>query len=368
MSRSLFISGALACLVIAAGFFILENDSKPAKNAVPSGAPPSGAKPAATPSGVRVVWPTPYPFFANKAAPDTAFLQPTVSGNPTSATYGMTRSGGAQFHEGVDIRPVSRDRRGEPTDAVYAAMDGRVAYANGSANGAYGRYVVIEHAVGGLALYTLYAHLASVAPGLRAGERVEAGAPLGVLGRSDASGGFAKDRAHLHFEVGLRLSDAFHLWYAPRHPKDPNLHGNFNGYNLAGLDPLEFLKLARERSGELTPERVEDWVRNTPVAVTVETPAVGVPGLLRRCPALIVGGKPAVSPRGWRIGFSAAGVPIRWEPLQTSPATTRIVAVADGDAGRDARRRGLFVTRSAKRALYAPGKTLEIALALIRAD
>ena len=32
--------------------------------------------------------------------------------------------GGARFHEGLDLYPIDRDRRGEPTDAVYAVLPG----------------------------------------------------------------------------------------------------------------------------------------------------------------------------------------------------------------------------------------------------
>lgn len=365
MSRAVFISGALTCIVVATAFFLLE-ETAASRELAPSpapAAPPAGEEPAA--DTVRVVWPTPYPFFKDSRAPDESFLQATVSGNPESGAYGMTRSGGMQFHEGVDIRPVSRDRRGEPTDPVSAALGGRVAYVNPHANGPYGRYVVLEHELGAVSLYTLYAHLASVRPELRAGARIAAGTPLGVLGRSDAKGGFAKDRAHLHLETGLRLGDAFDLWYASRRYPDPNRHGNFNGLNLAGLDPLGLLRLAREHGGELTRETVADWVKDAPVALTVETPASGLPGLLRRNPALIVGGMPAATPRGWRVGFTAGGVPVRWEPLAMPPTSVRIVGVAEGAPGRDAHRRGLFVSHTVKRAvLRNPGPALDTALTL----
>ena len=366
MKGTLLIIGPVACLVAVAGFFILRDEpAAPDKEAPQAAIAHAPVPPASAPDKARFDWPTPYPFFENKGAPDEAFLQPTVSGNPTSALYGMTRSGGAQFHEGLDIRPVARDRRGEATDAVFAALSGRVAYANPHANGAYGRYVVLEHPLGGVTLYTLYAHLASVSPALRAGERIEAGATLGVLGRSDARGGFPRERAHLHLEAGLRLGDSFNTWYAARRYPDANKHGNFNGFNLAGLDPLALLKLARDNGGELGHREIADWVTNTPVAVTVETPSRGLPGILRRNPALLAGETPSHAPAGWRIGFTAMGVPVRWEPLGAPPPSLRIVSVADGEAGREARRRGLYTTRTVKRASHhAPGATLETALAL----
>ena len=78
--------------------------------------------------------------------PISAFIQPTASGDPQSGCYGDARSGGIRFHEGIDIKAVARDRRGEPLDQVFAAMAGVVRYVNHQpGDGSYGRYIVIEH-------------------------------------------------------------------------------------------------------------------------------------------------------------------------------------------------------------------------------
>jgi murein DD-endopeptidase MepM/ murein hydrolase activator NlpD len=358
MSRSLWISGSLACLVIGAGFLFAQNE--PAKTvAAPAPAPKPDSRARVT---VPVDWPTPYPYFKNNAGPND-FLQATASGKVESGGYGMVREGGAKFHEGVDIRPVApRDRKGEPTDIVTAAMPGRVAYINTRTNGAYGRYIVLEHRTGGLTLYTLYAHLASTNPALREGASIPAETKLGVMGRSDGNGGFPKDRAHLHFEVGLRLSDNFARWYAGRRYPDPNQHANFNGINLAGLDPTEFFAFARANDKAPEEGAFVRWIQSRPVAVAVETPAHGTPDILRRNPALIVGGAPTRTPAGWRIGFTAEGVPVRWEPLTQNPGATRVVLV-DNAQSREARRRGLIVTAKGKNN-YGAGSTLETALEL----
>lgn len=358
MSRSLWISGSLACLVIGAGFLFAQNE--PEKTATTPEPAPEPAPPAK--ASVPVVWPTPYPYFKNNPAP-ADFLQATASGKVESGGYGMVRDGGARFHEGIDIRPVApRDRRGEPTDAVTAAMAGRIAYINTRANGAYGRYIVLEHRLGGIALYTLYAHLAETETGLREGAFVAPGARLGVMGRSDGSGGFPKDRAHLHFEVGLRLSENFARWYASRRYPSPNQHGNFNGINLTGLDPTEFFKFAGEHDGAPTEDALIGWIQARPVAVAVETPARGMPDILRRNPALIAGPRPVAPPAGWRIGFTAEGAPVRWEPLKQPPGARRVVMV-DNAQSREARRRGLIVTARGKNN-YGAGLTLETALEL----
>ena len=66
-----------------------------------------------------------------------------------------------RLHEGIDIRPLRRDAKGNPLDPILAAAPGRIVHVNdqpGASN--YGRYVVIEHLWDGCRYYTLYAHLA----------------------------------------------------------------------------------------------------------------------------------------------------------------------------------------------------------------
>ena len=68
-----------------------------------------------------------------------------------------------RFHEGIDIRPLQRDARGEPLDVIHAIAAGKVDYINNAPGGSnYGRYVVIEHLFGGCPYYSLYAHLSAV--------------------------------------------------------------------------------------------------------------------------------------------------------------------------------------------------------------
>ena len=131
---------------------------------------------------VEFTWPTPHPAW-NEGRPAASFLQHAGSGDPASGGFGGVRSGGTKFHEGIDIPPVARDRRGEATDDIFAAMAGVVRHINASAgDSGYGRYVVLEHPEETPGVYTLYAHLAKIAPGLRVGERVQRGVRRGVRG------------------------------------------------------------------------------------------------------------------------------------------------------------------------------------------
>jgi hypothetical protein len=117
-----------------------------------------------------------------------------------------------------------------------AAADGQVAYVNRySGNSNYGKYIVLSHGTGPLRVYTLYAHLAEIGPGIRKGASVEQGNILGIMG-STSSVRIPSANAHLHFEVGLMLNSRFNLWFK-RQKLTPD-HGLFNGWNLIGIDPL----------------------------------------------------------------------------------------------------------------------------------
>ncbi|MBI5386273.1 MAG: M23 family metallopeptidase [Verrucomicrobia bacterium] len=167
------------------------------------------------------------------------FFAPTVGKPWTSGTFGCVRTDGWQMHEGIDIRAVKRDRRGEPIDPVMATADGTVAYINqrtGLSN--FGRYIILRHDIEGLEIYSLYAHLSEIRAGLRAGTPVKAGETIGVMGRStNTRQQIGKDRAHLHFELDLLINDRFPEWFKKAHPSERNDHGAWNGRNLVGLDP-----------------------------------------------------------------------------------------------------------------------------------
>ena len=99
-----------------------------------------------------------------------------TAGKPwTTGTFGCVRTGGWQMHEGLDIRCLQRDRRGEPTDPVLATADGTVAYISTRPSlSNYGNYLVLRHQVEGLEIYSLYAHLREVRHDLKIGQAVKA--------------------------------------------------------------------------------------------------------------------------------------------------------------------------------------------------
>jgi murein DD-endopeptidase MepM/ murein hydrolase activator NlpD len=283
---------------------------------VKSAASPGGAKPAKTPARVDLVWPTPNPAFG-EGRDIAAFVQPTVSGDPRSGLFGSVRSGGRQFHEGLDLLATTRDKQGESTDPVGAALAGVVRYvSHSSGNSNYGRYVVLEHPQERPAVYTLYAHLREVVPGLQPGQQVAAGERLGTMGRSSSGAPIPKDRAHLHFEIGLRVTDRFAAWYAARGFGSPNPHGIWNGMNLVGLDPLAVF--ARHQAGGL--RSFEDIFSDQPAAVVLQIARAAEPDFVRRYPELLdpAGASDAAMAGGWEITLNATGLPFRWRRLSTA--------------------------------------------------
>jgi hypothetical protein len=179
---------------------------------------------------------------------DEKYFQSTISGTWESGQYGCVRMAtyGKRLHEGIDIKCLERDRKGEPIDPVYAVGDGSVAFINthpGESN--YGRYIILRHVWDGVEVFTLYAHLREIADGLRAGHAVTKGQQIAVLGHSaNTHEGISRDRAHLHFEITFMMNDHFARWYAKRDPKAPDF-GNYNGQNFMGIDPAAFLRALR---------------------------------------------------------------------------------------------------------------------------
>jgi hypothetical protein len=305
-------------------------------------------------------WPTPNTaWIAGRTAAD--YLQATVSGDPASGGFGCVRDDGEKFHEGIDLKPVARDAAGEPTDKVFAMLAGVVRYINDRPEQSnYGRYVVLEHPDVTPAIYTLYAHLRMVAPGLVAGARLSPGAVLGVMGHTADGEAIPATRAHLHFEMGLRVTEDFQPWYGRQKFDSPNPHGVWNGLNLMGVDPLDFLEKFRARRVN----NFADYFAQLRPAVKLRIATKSVPNFTQRYPSLLthatVG---AVS--GWEIWFNATGLPFRFTPLVASevvdlaPGVARIIETDDAGLAACPCRQ-LIVTTAGKK---SPGKDLAVVLA-----
>lgn len=278
---------------------------------------------------IDFAWPTPNRAWEQGRGVE-AWAQPTVSGDPESGTFGCVRSGGTQFHEGLDLKPVGRDARGEPTDPIFAAMDGIVRHVNTKAGDSnYGRYIVIEHTGMEPAVYTLYAHLARIEPGIGPGVRVQRGQTIALMGHSAGGGGIPKDRAHMHFEIGLMMTTNFSAWYAGRGYGSPNEQGLWNGMNLMGIDPQDFLRQWRSRHVD----NFQQYFDRLRSVVRVRVATSRTPDFIQRYPSLLRRPLPAGLVSGWEVECNSTGLPFAWTPLGPSevvglrPETARIVSV-----------------------------------------
>lgn len=147
------------------------------------------------------------------------------------------------FHEGLDIKPVKRDRNNNPLDKIKAIADGTVVYVNNSAGGSnYGKYVVIRHEWPSGPFYSLYAHLSRV--DTEVGATLIGGQPFAVMGYTGK--GLNRTRAHLHLELCLLTTENFSDWFGAA-----TRHGIYHGRNLIGID-VASLFLASEAGEKVT--------------------------------------------------------------------------------------------------------------------
>ncbi len=264
----------------------------------------------------NIIWPIQgQPIPRNKPVADV--IQSTVSGKPESGLFGCVRNNGYKFHEGIDIKSQRRDRYNRPLDKVVAVMPGRVAYINKvGGKSSYGIYVILEHIKQKPRIYSLYAHLHSVESGISIGRNLASGQVIGLMGHT-ASTGIPVSRAHLHFEIGLRLTDNFQTWYNQQKFKTKNEHGIWNGMNMVGLDTLDFFRKVAD--GKVS--SIEDYFRTIPEAFRLRVRSPKVPNLMRRYPGLLTSKVPA-DVTGWDIAYSWYGLPTSITPLRLSQTGT----------------------------------------------
>jgi len=262
-------------------------------------------------SALAVFAQTPFQFpTANHALYDAGqelkFFAPTAPDKPwTSGSFGCVRSDGWQMHEGLDIEHLHTDKAGEPTDAVMATADGTVVYVSTKAAlSNYGKYIVIRHIIEGLEIYSLYAHLSAVQPGVAAGKTVKAGEVIATMGRtSNTSERIGKERAHVHFELNLFVNENFGSWYK-RYFTQHNDHGIWNGYNLDGLDPRDILLDERDPKFSLL-----NFVRSQTELCRVVVRATSFPYLKRYAPLVLK------NPRAEKEGVAGYEVALNYNGL-----------------------------------------------------
>jgi len=271
------------------------------------------------------------------------FFVGTVGKPWTSGAYGCVRTEGWQMHEGLDIRCLRRDRRGEPTDPVMATADGSVAYINrrtGLSN--YGNYLILKHSVDGVEVYSLYAHLSEVRADLKPGATVKQGEQIAVMGRtSNTAQAISKDRAHVHFELNFFLNDRFAEWYRQHRVGQRNDHGDWNGQNLIAIDPQQVLLTERSQGkafnfaafAKQQTELFRVMVRDTDFPWLKRYPA------FIKTNALPAGEQAA----GYEIALNFAGLPYELIPRAASQikgkAAVQLISVNEAEYSRNPCRR-----------------------------
>ena len=285
-----------------------------------------------------------------------------TTGKPwPSGCFGCVRSGGWQMHEGLDIRCLQRDPHGEPTDPVLASSDGAVAYVSMKPSlSNYGNYVVLRHQVEGLEIYSLYAHLSAVAPGLKAGQTVKAGQPIATMGHtSNTRERITKDRAHVHFELDLFINDRFSSWFKKSSPGERNDHGEFNGQNLLGLDPRLILLGQREPGAKFG---LVEFIRDQPALCRVLVRKTDFPWLKRHAP--LVRPNPLAQKEGiagYEIALNFNGLAFELSPRAASEIKGRskyqLLSVNEAEQKKNPCRR-LVVQKGGRWALTTRGENL----------
>jgi len=223
--------------------------------------------------------------------------------DPVETTEGLIYT---RFHEGIDIRPLERDGRGEPLDQVRAIADGKVVHTNlvpGYSN--YGKYVVIEHCWDGSIYYSLYGHLSSIT--VKPGQEVRKGDQIAVMGYTGA--GLNQARAHLHLELNLILSHQFEAWHQAFVKNDPNHNGIYNGINLTGID-IARLYLTLQKNPSLT---IPEFLRDEEIFYKVTVPKSPHFELVKNY-SWILQGTPGVKTCSWEVSFARSGLPLKVEP------------------------------------------------------
>lgn len=239
-----------------------------------------------------------------------------------AGTYGMVRnpfrtSDGrimfSRMHEGIDIKPILRDAKGEPQDKIRPIAPGEVMHVNNiPAHSNYGRYVVVKHRVPEGNIYSLYAHLASVSCSV--GQPVGTGNVLGVMGHTGV--GLDRVRSHLHLEIGFLINKDYDQ-FCP----ETNKQGIYNGLNLIGFNPTDILIACKDGA----PVSLTRYISTLREHYRVRVPRVGTMDLLKRYPFLYKG-KRGLRPRSLDIAFTAEGVPIAVYPSDEQVNTPTIIS------------------------------------------
>jgi murein DD-endopeptidase MepM/ murein hydrolase activator NlpD len=266
--------------------------------------------------------------------------------DPAETAAGIVNT---RFHEGIDIRALRRDERGEPLDEVRAIADGKVVYTSlvpGYSN--YGKYVVIEHRGDGSPYYSLYAHLSAI--DAQVGQTVKRGEHIAVMGHTGE--GINQARAHLHLELNLIISHRFQTWYDKVY-KEPNHHGIYNGLNLDGMD-IARLYLELRKNPSLT---IPEFLDTEETFYKVTVPRSDRFELPKLYPWMVKANadRKTVS---WEVSFARSGLPLRIQPSDRAVLQPELTYVKESSIDYSLLTRGEIGGRGKHAYLTGYGQTL----------
>lgn len=289
------------------------------------------------------------------------FFVPTVGKTWKSGCFGCVRTEGWQLHEGLDIRSIQRDKKNEPTDPVTATAAGNVAYVNRKPSlSNYGNYIILQHVVDGLEVYSTYSHLREVRADLKPGVAVKSGETIGIMGRTaNTREGISKERAHVHFELNLFVNEKFPAWYKKNYPKQRNDHAQWNGQNLLGIDPRAVFLEQQEQGEKFNLVRV---IQNQPELCRILVRETNFPWLTRYAP--LIKQNPVATKEGivgYELVLNFTGIPMELIPRAASEikgkAKVQLLSVNEAEQKKNPCRK-LVTKRSGKWELATAGENL----------
>lgn len=221
----------------------------------------------------------------------------------------------SKLHEGIDIAPLERDADGDALDLIRAIAPGTVVHVSSVAGHSnYGRYVVVSHELPEGTFYSLYAHMRDVRT--EVGAKVDNTTALGRLGYSGA--GLNKRRSHLHLEFAFMVNSRYEQ-FAPK----SNLHGNYNGLNLIGMN-MEDILLAGKGEKAVS---ISNYLNTLEELYRIRIPNTPELDIIKRHPFLLrATEEERAKAASLDIAFSAQGIPLAAYPCEEKVTSPKVLS------------------------------------------
>lgn len=201
--------------------------SKSKQEPVPTIAPSKREKtPTAKPVETSEVNTTNIPSVSDNGWGDPV-ANPKIRRNSPSNLYGTVRrdaNGNPRNHQGFDYFA--------PTGTPILSVGDGVVHTVQSGHSSYGLNVTIRHNRGKGYVYSFYAHLSSIADGIKSGKVVRKGEVVGYAGTSGNAKGFTGEDQHLHFEC--RTSPGHQLGLGGKENPNNIVATKFSSSNIRG--------------------------------------------------------------------------------------------------------------------------------------